>query len=147
MTWTKLSDDFADDCWTLSDAAFRVHVEGLTWSNRKLLDLRIPKSDVRRFAKNPEAVAELVEIGWWSDAGEFYLIRHHANYQRSREDVIKQQAANAANGRRGGRPRKPPREQASELTTSSPETQSLTDSPSESTTERDRTGQDRTGLD
>ncbi len=29
MTWTKLSDDFSDDCWTLSDQAFRLHTEGL----------------------------------------------------------------------------------------------------------------------
>jgi hypothetical protein len=42
MTWAKLSDDFTDDCWTLSDGAFRLHVEGLVWSNRKLLDLVIP---------------------------------------------------------------------------------------------------------
>ena len=34
MTWTKLSDDFGDDCWELSDAAYRLHVEGLLWSNR-----------------------------------------------------------------------------------------------------------------
>lgn len=35
MTWTKVSDDFTDECWTLSDEAFRLHIEGLTWSNRK----------------------------------------------------------------------------------------------------------------
>lgn len=137
VTWTKLSDDFGDDCWTLSDAAFRAHVEGLTWSNRKLLDLRIPKGDVRRFAKNPEATTELVANGWWSDAGDAYLIRHHAQYQRSREDVLRQQETNAANGRKGGRPRKPPREQAADLRT--PETESL----GKSLTERDGTGLDR----
>lgn len=26
MTWTKLSDDFSDDCWRLSDAAWRLHI-------------------------------------------------------------------------------------------------------------------------
>jgi hypothetical protein len=31
MTWTKLSDDFSDDCWELSDAAVRLHMEGLVW--------------------------------------------------------------------------------------------------------------------
>jgi hypothetical protein len=141
MTWTKLSDDFGDDCWTLSDTAFRLHVEGLVWSNRKLLDLRIPKDDVRRFAKDPEAVVELVAAGWWSEDGDAYVIRHHGQYQRRREDVLKQQEANATNGRKGGRPRKPPREQASDLGTS--ETHSVTDSPSQSRSERDRTEQDR----
>ena len=67
MTWTKLSDDFPDDCWTLSDAAFRLHVEGLAWSNRKLLDLRLPKDNLSRWAKHPEAVDELVANGYWTD--------------------------------------------------------------------------------
>lgn len=38
MTWTKLGDEFADECWTLTDAAFRLHTEGLLWSNRMLTD-------------------------------------------------------------------------------------------------------------
>ncbi len=139
MSWTKLSDDFADDCWQLSDRAFRLHVEGLTWSNRKLLDLRLPKADVRRFAKHADAVAELVETGWWSDDGDAYVVRHHAQYQRSREAVLKQQEANERNGRKGGRPRGKPREQAPRLDPR--ETQSVSESVSDSRTERDRTGQ------
>ena len=143
MTWTKLSDDFADDSWTLSDAAFRLHVEGLTWSARKLLDLRIPRDELPRCSKRPEAVHELVAVGWWSDEGGSYVIRHHAAYQRTREQVLAQQEANAENGRKGGRPPKVPREQASSL---APETQSVsesvTQSVSESPSERDGTGQD-----
>lgn len=131
MTWTKLSDDFTDDCWTLSDAAYRLHSDALVWSNRKLLDCVIPKEDVPRFAKRPEAIQELLDGGYWSDAGPDYVIRHQARYQRTREAVIKQQEANAANGAKGGRPR----EQVREL-----KTESLTDSVSESRTERDRTG-------
>ncbi len=141
MSWSKLSDDFSDDCWALSDAAFRLHVEGLIWSNRKLLDLHLPKADVRRFAKDPDAVAELLEVGWWSEDGDEYVIRHHAQYQRSREAVLKQQEANERNGRKGGRPRGKPREQAPRLDRG--ETQSVSDSLSDSRTERDRTGQDR----
>lgn len=109
MTWSKLSDDFADDCWTLSDEAFRLHVEGLCWSNRKLLDLVVTAEDLRRFAKHPEAVAELVSCGWWSVEGDGYVIRHHGAYQRTREQVLHLQDVATRNGRKGGRP---PREQA-----------------------------------
>ncbi len=142
MTWTKLSDDYSDDCWTLSDAAFRLHTEALVWSNRKLLDCVIPADDLRRFAKNPEAAPELVDVGWWvlTDDG-FYVIRHHATYQRTREAVLNQQSANATNGAKGGRPRKPGRERHG--TPRPSETESL----SESETERDGTGRDWTGLD
>lgn len=106
MSWTKLSDDFADDCWTLSDEAFRLHVEGLCYSNRKLLDGRLTYEDVRRFAKHPEAVAELLTAGWWLEINGQLEIQHHIMFQRTREQVVKQQAANSANGARGGRPRK-----------------------------------------
>ena len=140
MTWTKLSDDFSDDCWTLSDAAFRLHTEALVWSNRKLLDLYIPKDDLRRFAKRPEAAPELVAVGWWTDDGEHYVIRHHGGYQPTREAVLTRQAKNAENGRKGGRPRKgtgAPRE----IT----ETQSLSHSQSEARTQGDGTGRDGQG--
>ncbi|UKA57517.1 hypothetical protein [Arthrobacter sp. FW306-2-2C-D06B] len=107
MTWAKLSDDYSDDTWTLSDAAFRLHTEGLVWSNRKLLDCVLEKDDLRRFAKNPDAVGELLDAGFWQESGTCYIIRHHAQYQRTREAVIAQQEANLANGKKGGRPPKP----------------------------------------
>lgn len=117
MTWSKLSDDYSDDTWTLSDAAFRLHTEGLVWSNRKLLDCIIPKDDLRRFAKTPEAVQELLEAGFWQDLGTCYLISHHAQYQRTRAAVIAQQEANQRNGSKGGRPKGKPREQKSQSVT------------------------------
>ncbi len=137
MTWTKLSDDFTDDCDGLSDRAFRLHVEGLVWSNRKLLDCRLPKDRLHRYTRHPESVAELLAAGWWTEDGAEYVIRHHAVYQQTREAVLRQQEANRQNGAKGGRPRKPGREQAL-----SSETESVSDSPSDSTTHRDGTGRD-----
>ncbi len=134
MSWAKLSDDYGDDCWTLSDAAFRLHVDGLCWSNRKLLDLRIPKADLPRVSRRPEAAAELVAVGWWSDEGGAYTIRHHACYQRAAEDVLRQQEVNKAN-RAKGRTR-PGREQVQ------PD-ESSDESSDRSSDERDRPGQDR----
>jgi hypothetical protein len=133
MTWTKLSDDFSDDCWELSDAAVRLHMEGLVWSNRKLLDLRLTKEDMVRWAKRPGAAEELVAAGWWREAGDHYEIVHHATYQRSREAVLKQQEINQRNGVKGGRPKGPPREQAPRRR--SPKTEPLTDSLTESESE------------
>ena len=137
MTWTKLSDDYTDDCWTLSDAAYRMHSEGLVWSNRKLLDLRIPKDDLPRFSRNGNAqtAAELIAHGFWTDEGDHWQIRHHAAYQRTKAEVVKQQEANARNGAKGGRPRKAPRE-----VWDGAETHSVNDSLSESKSERDGTG-------
>jgi hypothetical protein len=112
MTWTKLSDDFSDDCWELSDAAVRLHTEGLVWSNRKLLDLRLTKEDMVRWAKRPAAAEELVNAGWWRDNGDHYLIVHHGAYQRTRDDVVLRQESSRRNGQKGGRPKGPPREQA-----------------------------------
>lgn len=100
MPFVKLSDDYSDDCWTLSDAAFRLHTEALVWSGRKLLDCVIPKDDLRRFAKHPEAAEELVAVGWWSQTAKTYIIRHHAGYQRTKADVLKLQARNIATVRR-----------------------------------------------
>jgi hypothetical protein len=134
MTWTKLSDDFTDDCWVLSDEAYRLHSDGLIWSNRKLLDLCVPKEDVGRFAKKPEAVTELLDQGFWLDVGVAYVIRHHAQYQRTREAVIKQQEINRQNGGKGGRPKGKTREQVKDVTNLG--THSLTESLSESKTEQ-----------
>lgn len=110
MTWTKLSDDYTDDTWALSDEAFRLHTEGLVWSNRKLLDLRLPKADVRRFSKHPEAVAELLAGDWWTEDGDAYVIQHHARYQRMRDAVIRQQTVNKENRAKRGQETKPSRE-------------------------------------
>ncbi|MDO3096613.1 hypothetical protein P5V93_20320 [Mycobacteroides abscessus subsp. abscessus] len=138
MTWTKLSDDYGDDCWRLSDAAFRTHTEGLCWSNRKLLDLIIPKADVQRFAKHPEAVRELVTEGYWRERSDDYVIEHHAQYQRPRDKVINQQKANRANRAKRGKPTPSPREQFGSNESSN---SSCNESLNGSNDERVRTGQ------
>ena len=144
MSWAKLSDDYGDDCWTLSDAAFRLHTEALVWNGRKLLDCRIPKDDVRRFAKHPDAVAELLAVGWWTDDDDAYVLRHHAAYQRTRDAVVHQQETNKAN--RGKGRARPVRERASELEPKSPETHSSDGSSDGSSDEMDRPGQDRSAV-
>jgi hypothetical protein len=132
MTWTKTGDEFADECWTLSDAAYRLHHEGLTWSNRKGSDGRLIKEDMVRWAKRPAAADELVSIGWWEDSGEHYKIIHHIGYQRTRDQVAKQSIANQKNAARRWK--------------KSDKSESQCESQCGSTYEMDRTGQDRQGL-
>lgn len=116
MTWTKLGDEFADECWTLSDAAFRLHVEGLLWANRMVTNGQLAKDDMRRWSHNPEAAEELVSVGWWEDHGGHYLIVHHLGYQRTKEQIARQSLVNRANRAKGkARPvRKRPDESSDE---------------------------------
>lgn len=97
MSWTKLGDEFADDAdrLGLTDAAVRTHVDALMWSNRRLLDLRIPKRDLARFAFSPDAEAaakDLEAAGWWLDEGETWLLAYHPEWQQTREQVEAQRA-------------------------------------------------------
>ena len=129
MTWTKTGDEFADECWTLSDAAYRLHHEGLTWSNRKDTDGQLAKDDMLRWAHRPEAAEELVAIGWWEDHGGHYQIVHHIGYQRTAEQIAHQSIVNRANRAKGKT--RPVRAKS----------QSHDESSDESSDERDRTGQ------
>ncbi|POY04853.1 hypothetical protein C3469_04355 [Mycobacterium kansasii] len=107
MTWTKLGDEFADECWTLSDAAFRLHVEGLLWSNRMLTDGQLAKDDMPRWAHHPAAAEELTDRGYWQDCGGHFQIVHHLGYQPTAESVRKVSLANRANAEKRWGKRKP----------------------------------------
>jgi hypothetical protein len=162
MTWTKLGDEFADECWTLSDSAFRLHAEGLLWSNRMLTDGQLAKEDMQRWARHPEAAEELVDVGWWKDCGAHYEVIHHWGYQRTREQVAKQSLVNRANRAKGKarpvRPKDKPSDKPSDDSSDegvSSAAESVTESVSaprgkpqvnnkpsdDSSDERDRTGQ------
>lgn len=100
MTWVKLGDEFSEAARDLSDSAVRTHVEGLIWSARRLLDLTIPKRDVRRFAETVDAdtaVEELVTAGWWQDLGDagWYIGCRFADWQQERA-VVEHRRAEAA---------------------------------------------------
>lgn len=99
MTWSKLGDELPDDAADLTDAAFRTHVEALCWSNRRLLDLTIPKRDLRRFAFSADAdqgAKELTTAGWWTDNGDSWWVGAvHPEWQRSKEQVLNRREQNA----------------------------------------------------
>jgi hypothetical protein len=84
VTWTKLSDDFTDETWTLSDAAAPLLVDLHVWSNRKLLDCKVPLVDLPRASRAHEALDELLAGRWCATDGETVVVRFHAVYQRTR---------------------------------------------------------------
>lgn len=97
MTWTKLGDEFVDDAADISDAAVRTHVEALAWANRRLLDLLVPKRDLRRFAFSTDAdkaVQELVAIGWWEDRDRYWFLGYRQEWQQTREQVESRRLSN-----------------------------------------------------
>jgi hypothetical protein len=104
MTWTKLGEEFSDEARDLTDAEFRTHVEALGWSNRRGLDLRIPKREVRKFTESPdaaEAVDGLAAKGWWIDEGECWNIgAHFPDWQLERAVIEKRREATALRMRR-----------------------------------------------
>ncbi|HEY2766247.1 MAG TPA: hypothetical protein VGJ13_19880 [Pseudonocardiaceae bacterium] len=89
MTWTKLGDEFWDECAAggLTDEATRTHGEAIGWVYRiERTDLHIPKHLIRRFAGSTRwesAVVELASAGFWRDCGNTYLIEHHADVIRA----------------------------------------------------------------
>src|SRR4051794_23470403 len=100
-----LGDEFSREAWPLSDAAWRLHVEALIYSNGFLLDLMIPKVDVRRFGKNDDAatIEELVAAGWWQDVGDAWWIGcRHSEWQLERA-VIEKRRAEATKRKRRSR--------------------------------------------
>lgn len=78
MTWTRLSDEFCDraEVASLTDAAFRAHVEALVYCNRVLTDGRLPKSVVRRVLTRATRMVyvELVKAGLWIEEPEHFTV-------------------------------------------------------------------------
>lgn len=143
MTWTKLGDEFADECWTLSSDAFRLHTEGLVWSNRKATDGQLAKDDMRRWAKRPDAAEELVSIGWWEDRGEHYQIVHHLGYQRTKEEIAHQSNVNAENAKKRWAAKKAAAAKKAEAAAAAAENEPQCESHNEPQCERARTEQNR----
>ena len=105
MTWTKLGDEFADECARagLSDAAFRTHVEGLSWAMRRETGGNLDKIDVRKAIETPHAaaaIAELLAVGFWEQTEHGYIVRHHMEHQPEPDLLAKRREMTADRVRR-----------------------------------------------
>lgn len=141
MTWTKLSDDFADDCARagLSSEAFRTHVEALLWSMRRETGGVITERDIRRFAEAEDvraAIEELVDAAFWDVAEDGYTVVHHMEHQPEPDVIDRRRKLTAERVRRHRRKKAGLSEEDSG--------NAVTDGATERVT-RDGTGRDGTG--
>lgn len=95
MPWVNLDDQFPDHPKVagLSDAAFRLHVAGICYSNRHLSDGLVPGDEVPRLVRRYKrtALQELVERMLWHPVmgGEAYSIHDFLDWNDSRKKVEK----------------------------------------------------------
>lgn len=91
MGWVRIDDNFADHPKVigLSDAAFRLFVTGLCYSNRQLTDGLIPYQIVMAWVgDNPfKPSDELEDQNLWERVEKGFLIRSYTEYQPTREKV------------------------------------------------------------
>jgi hypothetical protein len=93
MTWTKLPDDFGDDCARagLTDTEFRVHVEATIWCMRRETGGAIDKIDIRRGIEVADpwaAIDHLVDLGWWEQLGPCRWQIHHTMDSQVEPEVL-----------------------------------------------------------
>jgi hypothetical protein len=100
MPWARFDDQFHDDpdLDTICDSAGLLHLCGTTWSSRNLTDGNIPKARVAKLSGggNPQAIIDLLTVGWWVDNGDHYTIRSFLKYNPSRSEILAEREATAS---------------------------------------------------
>jgi hypothetical protein len=87
----------------LSPAARDLFVRGLGWSADEKTDGNLPASIAAMLAfQNPEAIAELVDAGQWTETSGGFHAREWATYNLSAADIAARHEARIAAGRAGG---------------------------------------------
>jgi len=93
LGWVRIDDNFSDHpkVIALSDAAFRLFITGLCYSNRQLTDGLIPYQIVSNWVgDNPfKPSDELEDQNLWERVDKGFLIRSYTEYQPTREKVNK----------------------------------------------------------
>lgn len=113
MTWLKLGDEYPDDCAEvgLSDAAFRLHTEGLSWVMKRETDGLIRRHELHRLnavqGDTDDALKELVGHGFWVEVDDpaGWLVLHQMKHQRTAEQIEKERErwrSHKATTRKGG---------------------------------------------
>ena len=90
---------------TLSDAAFRLHVEAICWSARNLTDGAIQTDELLALTRTPRPhryAAELVRRGVWLETADGWRIHDYLDWQPSRSKVLQIRQERRKNGQVGG---------------------------------------------
>jgi hypothetical protein len=95
MPWARIDDMLPvhPKVRALSDAAFRLYICAICWSNLNTTDGHIPAdqlrylSDVRRVR---QCADQLVQVGLWETAGDGWRIHDYLEYQPSAEKVARE---------------------------------------------------------
>lgn len=99
MAHAQLDDNYGDHpkVARLSDAAYRLHTNGIIFCARLLTDGRIDCEDVpglvRKFRR--AALVELVERRMWTPVEDHYLIHDYLDWNPSRSEVERRRSAAA----------------------------------------------------
>ena len=88
MTWIKLDDTLPNNpkILPLSDAGFRLYIEGLCYANQYLTDGFLAEAVVKRL-DSKSAHIELLEAGLWDAIDDGIQIHDYCEHQTSKADV------------------------------------------------------------
>jgi hypothetical protein len=94
MTWIKLDDTLPNNpkILPLSNAGFRLYIEGLCYANQYLTDGFLTQAVVRRL-DSESAHLELIEAGLWDEAEGGVQIHDYCEHQTSKADVLAKKEA------------------------------------------------------
>lgn len=97
MAHAQLDDNYGDHpkIARLSDAAYRLHTNGIVYCSRQLTDGAIDAEDVRGLVRKfrPAALAELLMRGLWTAVEDQYLIHDYLDWNPSKAEVKRRREA------------------------------------------------------
>lgn len=109
MTWVRFEDNFFNNpkVAPLSNAAFRLYIQSIAYSNQFLTDGKLAENNLRSFSVNCRArkkhVNELLSAGLWQKEGDVWSINDYLEYQPSANEVREISEKRAKAGRAGGK--------------------------------------------
>jgi hypothetical protein len=101
MAWFKVDDGFYDHpkVADLPDSAVALWTRAASYCMKHLTDGAVPRRIARRFVDNfEESTAALVKSGLWEEDGTDYQFHDWADYQPTREELLKDRKKRSVGG-------------------------------------------------